>query len=146
MRMGPRDPLDTDRIRVGLDSSISAIEHGISQLRHADERLLTEEEWLDIRADIGTRLRQLFEAMRGVDLALGLGEPHDRLRRHFEYHPGEVVENYALMGVVGSLEWARRLRELVEREQIPLSRGPGSGLRPGQYRYDSRGGAPTGER
>ena len=144
--MGARDRRAAEQIRAGLDSSIGAVEHGLRRLSDADERLLSAEEWLDVRADVGRLVHQLFDAMRDVDRALGLGEPHDRLRRYLENHAGEVVENYSLMGVVGSLEWARRLRELVDRDQVPLSRGPGSGLRPGQYRYDSGGDAPANER
>jgi hypothetical protein len=62
----------------------------------------------------------------------------DRLRRYLEEHVGEIVETERLREVGAVVSYARRLRELREREGMQiLSHKDDNSLRPGQYRLVS---------
>jgi hypothetical protein len=129
------DDRDVERARQGLTRCLATLDELRAGVQDADGRRMTTTEWLDIRASTGAALRSLFWAMGDIDDALGVGDTHERLAAYLRAHRDEKVSNYQLMGVAGSLEWARRLRELVA-DGLEVRRGPGGGLRSGEYRYE----------
>ena len=128
---------DVEKARQGLARCLATLDELRAGFEDVDNRLMTTREWLDLRAATGAALRSLFWAMGDIDAALDIGDVHERLASYLGSHHDEKVSNYQLMGVAGSLEWARRLRELVA-DGLEVRRGPGGGLRSGEYRYEGR--------
>lgn len=126
-----------ERLRQALIDCELAFSAVVDRFRRLEPRQLAPDGWLELRADVGRLLREVFASMRLIDDGMGLSDVHRRLHQYLEHHRGDVVENDALMGVGGTLEWARRLREHADRNELPLTRGPDGGLRPGQYRLEA---------
>lgn len=135
-----------ERVREGADSR--SIEAALQQWRSIARRIgealsdvdaedLDVAEWLDLQAELGAVVQSLNEPSRAVSAALGLPSAKARLRQYFLGHLGEVVTNAQLSGVAGTLEWARRVRELALEEGWDITRGPSDGLKPGEYRLDA---------
>jgi hypothetical protein len=120
-----RQALDEARERLGRIAAI------YDQLE-ADG--LDTEGWLKAKAALGPELRALWDAEKPVGEALGATSATDRMKAYLLDRLGEVVTNYELFGVAGTLEWARRVRELEVQEGWAIDRGVSAGLRPGEYR------------
>jgi hypothetical protein len=93
--------------------------------------------WLNGLASVGLAIRELQEPGRVIGEALGASSGKARIRDYFLLHLGEVIQNYELAGVAGTLEWARRVRELALEEGWDITRGPSQSLKPGEYRLDA---------
>lgn len=93
--------------------------------------------WLDARAKAGLIMKELNRPAKVVSAALGLRSGKDRIRAYLLVHIGEIVTNHELAGVAGTLEWARRVRELSVEEGLEIASEASAGLRPGEYRLDA---------
>jgi hypothetical protein len=108
-----------------------------SILNSLDVQMLDAKVWLDTQAAMGRMLEGLNESRSAISQSLGLGSAKDRIRAYLLSRLGSVVTNHELAGVAGTLEWARRVRELGVEEGWEITRGPDGGLRPGEYRLDA---------
>lgn len=108
-----------------------------SVLASLDADTLDAETWLDSQATVGRLLQDLNEPTNLISRSLGLRSAKDRIRKYLLSHLGNVVTNYELAGVAGTLEWARRVRELGVEEGWNITRGPNGGLPSGEYRLDA---------
>ncbi len=95
------------------------------------------ERWLEALASLGQASRTLQKPGKVIGKALGVNSATERMSAYFLLHLGEPVDNYALSGVAGTLEWARRVRELGLEEGWQITVGPAGGLERGQYRLDA---------
>ena len=70
--------------------------------------------------------------MRNADRGKSEGGARGRLRRFFESRVGQIVDKAELAKVAGIHEWARRVRELREKEGLQiLSHNDRADLKPG---------------
>lgn len=124
-------------IRALLTEVTRVVRHLESVLASLDPDSLDKEMWLDAQAAVGRMQQELNGPAKTISRNLGLRSAKDRIREYLLSRLGNVVTNYELAGVAGTLEWARRVRELGVEEGWKITRGPDGGLRSGEYRLDA---------
>lgn len=125
---------NADKLRRDIERAASRFEEAASELKRLDAGTLSAEAWLNARARMGQLIAGFREAASDVDRTFGQTSAHARLTRYLQLHVGEPVGNDELSGVAGTLEWARRLRELREdMGWVIHSNVTRDDLRPGEY-------------
>ena len=108
-------------------------------LDSVEPETLDIETWLEALAAVGVAQRTLQAPGKVIGEALGIRSAKARIREYLLRRLGWVVTNYELAGVAGTLEWARRVRELSLEEGWDITAGPDGGLKPGEYRLEVSG-------
>jgi hypothetical protein len=131
---------EADDAIVQAIADVKAVALGLADaFSDLDAESLDAEAWVEALAALGLATRQLQTPGAVIGKTLGLSSAKRRMLEYLLIHQGEVVSNYALSGVAGTLEWARRVRELQLEEGWPITAGPHGGLRPGEYRMEDSG-------
>lgn len=106
---------------------------------HLNAETIDLEQWLKAKAALGPALRALWDAEKPIAKSMGAASAKARMSEYFLLNMGLVVTNYELFGVAGTLEWARRVRELEREAGWALDRSEAAGLFPGEYRLRHAG-------
>lgn len=133
--------LEPDPAEQDVAEAIAEAREVMRSIGAALDQLTTDtldlEVWLEALAALGRAQRDLQAPAKIVGKALGVTSAKQRMLEYLLLHEGEVVDNYSLAGVAGTLEWARRVRELQLEEGWNITAGPDGGLKSGEYRLNA---------
>jgi Helix-turn-helix domain len=125
---------DNLRLRKALSRASGYLEAIATQLGEVDDTHLDADEWLHLRAQIGTHMAEFTRAVEQVDRIVGTTGARSRIIRYLQLRLNQTVTKEELSGVAGIYEWARRIRELrVDQGWAIQSSVTRRDLRAGEY-------------